>query len=114
MRTIAITALIAALGTLTVAGLVAPAPASAQVTVRVGDNFFAPAKRTVPRGALVRFRWVGGNPHNVVKRRGPGPGFRSATTSRRGVNFTRRFRQRGSYRLVCTIHAGMAMTLRVR
>jgi plastocyanin len=113
MRTTA-AVLIAAVALLVLPGPVTTEEAVAQATIRVGDDFFAPANRAVRRGSLVRFRWVGNRPHNVVKSRGPGPHFRSATTRSRGVNFSRRFRQRGNYRLVCTIHSGMAMTLRVR
>lgn len=113
MRTAAAVS-IAAAALLLLPGPVATGEAAAQATIRVGDDFFAPANRTVRRGTLVRFRWVGNRPHNVTKRRGPGPRFKSRTTRARGVNFSRRFRQRGNYRLVCTIHAGMAMTLRVR
>lgn len=91
------------------------AGAAPKARVLVGDNFFKPAKRAVRRGTIVRFKWIGGNPHNVVKRRGPGPRFRSRTTSRRGVNYGKRFRRRGNYLLVCTIHPReMRLRLRVR
>jgi len=91
------------------------AQAAPKATVLVGDNFFKPAKRTVRRGTLVRFKWIGFKPHNVVKRRGPGRRFRSRTTSRRRVNYAKRFRRRGRYLLVCTIHPSeMRLRLRVR
>lgn len=91
------------------------ASAAPKATIKLGDNFFKPAKRTVRRGTKVRFLWVGGNPHNVIKRRGPGSRFRSRTTSRRGVNYAKRFRRRGNYLLVCTIHPSeMRLRLRVR
>lgn len=91
------------------------AMAAPQTTVKLGDNFFKPRGKTVRRGTIVRFRWIGNRPHNVVKRRGPGPRFRSRTTSRRGVNFAKRFKRRGAYKLVCTIHPRtMRLTLKVR
>jgi plastocyanin len=91
------------------------APAAPKATVTLGDNFFKPAKRAVRKGTKVRFRWAGSNPHNVVKRRGPGRRFSSRTTSRQGVNFAKRFTRRGTYKLICTIHPSeMRMTLRVR
>jgi len=90
-------------------------PAMAATTVKLGDNFFAPSGKTVRSGAKVRFQWIGNRPHNVTKRRGAGGGFKSRTTSRRGVNFAKRFRQRGTYKLICTIHPEeMRLTLRVR
>jgi len=91
------------------------AAAAQKTTITLGDNFFAPAKKTVRRGTKVRFKWIGGNPHNVTKRRGPGPQFASRTTSARGVNFAKRFKKRGTYRLICTIHPGeMRLKLTVR
>ena len=106
--------LIAALSFVASLALASPAMAAPKTTISLGDNFFKPASKTVRRGTIVRFKWIGNNPHNVTKRRGPGPRFRSRTTRRRGVNFAKRFRRRGLYRLVCTIHPGMRITLRVR
>jgi len=88
---------------------------SAATTIRLGDDFFAPSSKTVAAGSKVRFRWTGNRPHNVTKSRGPGRGFASRTTRRRGVNFAKRFSKRGTYRLYCSIHPStMRMTLRVR
>ena len=90
-------------------------PAMAATTVKLGDNFFAPSSKTISAGAKVRFRWIGNRPHNVTKRRGPGGGFKSRTTSRDGVNFAKRFTRRGAYKLICTIHPEeMRLTLHVR
>lgn len=82
--------------------------------VTVGNNFFKPKSKTVRRGTKVRFKWKGGVAHNVTKRKGPGGKFRSKTTSAAGVNFKKKFKQRGRYKLVCTIHPSMKLTLRVR
>ncbi|HEX6228376.1 MAG TPA: plastocyanin/azurin family copper-binding protein [Solirubrobacterales bacterium] len=103
---------IAALAALTTLG--GSAGAAPKTTVKLGDNFFSPSTKTVRRGTKVRFRWVGRNPHNVTKARGPGGRFASRTTRARGVNFAKKFKKAGTYSLVCTIHPGMAMTLRVR
>jgi plastocyanin len=92
-------------------GVAKPAPT---VTVKVGDFFFKPSNKTVGRGTKVRFEWVGNSPHNVVKTRGPGGPFRSRITSKPGVNFVKRFTQRGAYRLICTLHPWMQIRLRVR
>jgi plastocyanin len=106
---------IAALALLALPAFGGTAMAAPTTTVKLGDNFFNPRGKVVRRGTLVRFRWVGNRPHNVVKRRGPGPRFRSRTTRRRGVNFAKRFKQRGAYKLVCTIHPRtMRLTLKVR
>ena len=101
-------ALVAALGIAAAAATGAAAPADgATRTVRVGDNYFSPNSATVRRGALVRFRWVGRRPHNVT-----GPGFASRTQT--NGSYSRRFNSRRSYRLVCTLHSGMEMRVRVR
>lgn len=94
-----------ALLTLAVLLFGATAGAAPKTTVTVGDNFFSPARKTVTVGTKVRFNWIGGgNRHNVKKKRGPGAGFKSKTTSSAGVNFAKRFDKAGVYRLICTIH----------
>lgn len=105
---IAIVALVALPG---FSGVAQPAPTA---TVKVGDFFFKPSQKTVRRGTKVRFEWVGNSSHNVVKTRGPGRRFRSRTTSKRGVNFVKRFTKRGTYRLICTLHPWMKLKLKVR
>ena len=93
------------------AALAVAVPSNAVTVVRVGDDFFRPGSVTVSKGATVRWRWVGDDPHNVTVRRGP-VRFRSSTKS--SGTYTKRLRRRGTYRLVCTVHPGMNMTLRVR
>lgn len=87
--------------------------AQAATTVKLGDNFFSPSSKTIDAGTKVRFDWTGNNLHNVTKSRGPGGGFASRTTRADGVNFVKTFDKRGTYRLICTIHSGMRMTLTV-
>jgi plastocyanin len=86
-------------------------PATALTVVRVDDDVFRPRSVTVNKGTVVRWRWVGDSPHNVTVVRGP-VRFRSET--KRSGRYTRTMRRRGTYRIVCTIHGGMEMTLRVR
>lgn len=115
MRKLTIPALLTLAALAAVPALGGTAAAAPKATVLLGDNFFKPARKTVRRGTKVRFRWIGGNPHNVTKRRGPGRRFKSRTTRRRGVNFAKRFRRRGTYRLICTVHPReMRLKLRVR
>ena len=108
-RTIAIAALVA----VGVLALLGSGAAAAATTIKVDDNFFAPHKKTVSSGTKVKFKWVGSNSHNVTKTKGPGGSFASETTSRKGVNFTKKFKKSGTYKLVCTIHQGMDMKLKV-
>jgi len=81
------------------------------VSVRVGDNFFSPSSKTVSSGTVMSWRWVGRAPHNVVVTSGPAR-FRSSTM--KTGTYRRTVRARGLYRIVCTIHPGMRMSLRVR
>jgi plastocyanin len=97
-----------------VAGAVAIAavPAfAASRTVRVDDNEFAPDAITVRKGDTIRFRWVGDAPHNVTRTQGPR--FRTIANRRTGT-IPRRLTRAGTYRLVCTIHPGMDLRIRVR
>jgi plastocyanin len=84
-------------------------------TVKIGDNYFVrPANNatvTVSRGTRVVWKWRGSAPHNVTVTRGP-KRFHSSTKSR--GTFVAIPHTRGTYRIVCTIHAGMKMTLKVR
>lgn len=106
---------IAALALVALLALGGTASAAPKTTVKLGDNFFEPAKKTIRRGTKVRFRWIGSNPHNVTKKSGPGGRFASRTTSSDGVNFAKRFAKAGTYRLICTIHPStMRLTLKVR
>jgi plastocyanin len=106
---------IAALALLALPAFGGTAMAAPKTAVKVGDNFFNPRGKVVRRGTIVRFRWIGNRRHNVAKARGPGGRFKSRTTSRRGVNFAKRFKRRGTYRLICTIHPRtMRLTLKVR
>lgn len=115
MRKPLIALLIAAIALVALPAFGGTAMAAPKANVFVGDNFFKPRGKFVRRGTIVRFRWIGNRPHNVVKRRGPGQRFRSRTTRRRGVNFAKRFRRRGNYLLVCTIHPReMRLRLKVR
>ena len=71
-------------------------------------NRWAVSSVSIKRGDTVRWRWSGGPPHNVS-----GSGFKSRTAA--SLTYRRTFRRRGSYRVVCTVHARtMRMTVRVR
>ena len=80
-------------------------------SIKIGDNFFSPKTVTVKRGTAVVWKWTGSAPHNVTVTKGP-KRFHSRTQTKgtfKAVPHTK-----GTYRIVCTIHAGMAMTLKVR
>ena len=64
------------------------------------------------KGTTVKWNWRGTRPHNVLVRSGP-VSFESVV--KRSGSFRRKMRRKGTYRIVCSIHApDMAMTLRVK
>lgn len=108
--------LLAAL-TVTVIAAAAAIPAFAGTkSVKIGDNYFVrPANNatvTIGKGSSLKFLWRGHAPHNVVKRRGPGSAFHSPV--RTSGSWTHKFTRGGTYKLVCTIHSGMKLTVKVR
>ena len=94
-----------------VAGAFAAPSLAANKTVKVADDVFKPKTMTVSKGTTVLFRWTGDNPHNVVVTSGPAK-FRSDTKV--SGTYKRKLKKKGTYRIVCTIHSNMKMTLKVR
>jgi plastocyanin len=94
-----------ALVVVTAVGAAAVPALAATKTVRVDDNVFSPKSVTVSKGAKLTFRWVGDAPHNV---KGAGINIGNRTSGSRTV------RAKRSGTLVCTIHPGMTLKLRVR
>ena len=88
---------------------------AASKTVKIGDNFFVRSSNnatvSVKRGTTVVWRWTGTAPHNVTVQSGPKK-FHSRTQSRGTFKATPH--TKGTYKIVCTIHPGMKMTLKVR
>ena len=105
-------ALVAA--TATAAALAVPAFAATK-TVRVDDDYFVRPGSiptvTVNKGDTVKWVWRGDVVHNVVVEKGPVK-FRSSIKD--SGTFKRVMKTRGLYSIVCTIHPGMAMKLRVK
>jgi plastocyanin len=97
----------------------APAQAAKKKTIRLGDNYFLPAAPKVARGTTVVWRWPGaeaaGDVHDVKLRSGPqrAKRFHSEPASA-DFSFRRKLRVPGRYRIVCTLHEEMRMTIRVR
>jgi plastocyanin len=104
--------LVALSGTLFVAG-----PAlSARKHVEVDDDYFvregSPPTVNVRRNDTVVWEWEGRNPHNVTVTKGP---VRFKSSTKRSGTYAKKVTRRGTYRIVCTIHApSMRMTLKVR
>jgi plastocyanin len=81
-------------------------------TVLVKDDFFSPKKLTVAKGTKVTWVWKGKEGHNVAVANGPS-NFRAGT--RKKGTFKHTFKKKGTYSIVCTIHApDMHMTIKVK
>ena len=102
---------LAALGLAHTALAAAGAHSSATKRVSLHDDFFSPKRITISSGDRVRWMWRGENDHNVRFRRVPrGVSTKPGSSTRFSGTFTRKFRKRGTYRYVCTIHQDFGMT----
>jgi plastocyanin len=98
----------------TAAALAVPALAATK-TVKVGDDYFVKkgARPTVAvsKNDTVKWVWKGKVVHNVYVTKGPQK-FHSKTIAK--GSYSRKMTKRGSYLIVCTIHSGMEMNLKVK
>ena len=107
MKRLLALAIVAALAALAAVPAIA---ATGNVSVR--DNVFSPKTKSIKKGSSIKWTWAGKAPHNVVKTSGPGKAFRSKVMNK--GTYTKKFTRKGTYRIVCTIHSGMTMTVTVR
>jgi plastocyanin len=109
MRKLFVLMLVAAVS----AGLVSQALAAGR-SVKIGDDYFvrkgSTPTITVPKGTRVTWRWTGKDLHNIAVTKGPTK-FRSSYRS--SGSYSKTVRRAGTYTIVCTIHTGMKMKLRV-
>jgi plastocyanin len=109
-----------ALGALAVAPVAmsqAGAARTVKKTVKIGDNFFAPASLKVPRNSKITWRWpkYPGDVHDVKLRSGPkGVKKFHSQLAASGYSFARTLKKPGKYVVICTIHEEMKMTIRVK
>jgi plastocyanin len=92
------------------AGATGPTTAPTK-TIKLGDNFYSPTKVTVTAGTVVTFKWTGSNTHNVTVLKGPEK-FTSPNQS--DGTYNRTFTKPGTYKIACTFHPGMNLTLKVK
>jgi plastocyanin len=97
----------------------AVAAAAGKKTVKVGDNFYSPKTLTVSKGTTVTWKWPGfdqaGDVHDVALKSGPKgvKKFRSDAAAT-DYSFKRKLTVPGVYKIVCTLHEDMRMTIRVK
>jgi plastocyanin len=111
VRLVACLAVVGLVGAAGVLGAEAATPAKPKAAVSLGDNFFKPTKLTVAQGTTVKFTWTGTNTHNVTVVSGPQK-FHSSDQASGSYSHT--MTKVGTYKIVCTFHPGMVMTLKVK
>ena len=96
-----------------------PAQAAPRKTVQIGDNYYAPKTLKVKPGTTVTWKWPGfemaGDVHDVKLKSGPKhvKKFHSQPASS-DYSFKRKLKVVGTYKIVCTLHEDMRMTIKVR
>ena len=85
--------------------------------VKVGDDYYGPTHLTVKQGTKVRWVWLAdnGDSHDVKLVKAPRgvKKFHSASAAT-DYTFTRKLARKGTYKILCTLHQDMKMTIRVR
>jgi plastocyanin len=80
-------------------------------TIKVDDDFFSPKSVTVKKGTALKYTFVGSDEHDVVAK-GKKP-FSNIGDQTSGT-FTRVAKKKGTFKIICTIHDGMSMKLKVK
>jgi plastocyanin len=93
--------------------------AGRSATVSIGDDYFLPSMLTVERRTTVAWRWpsfgASGQVHDVELADGPkGVAHFHSDPAASDYTYRRTLTVPGTYRLVCTYHDAMTMTLEVR
>lgn len=78
--------------------------AATSVTWKVGSS----KTIHIRKGGTVKWVWGDRQAHNVK-----GPGFTSPLKNRKGFTFSHRFTKRGTFKVICQIHASMKTTVKV-
>jgi plastocyanin len=98
----------------------APAVAGAPRTkkVEVADNYYLPDELTVKQGGKVEWEWpddVAIDVHDVKLKKAP-KGVRKwqSQPASSGYTYKRTFKKPGRYKIVCTLHEEMTMTIKVK
>jgi plastocyanin len=95
------------------------ATGGAKKTIKVEDNIYAPKTITVSKGTTVTWKWPGfeqaGDVHDVSLQAGPkGVKKIRSDAAATDYSFKRKLSVPGTYKIVCTLHHEMHMTIRVK
>jgi plastocyanin len=98
-----------------------PAPAAPKkkggksASVSMKNIQFSPRAVTVAKGTTVTWTNTDSVAHDVTKKSGPGPQFSSGTGNiNKGGTYKQTFNTAGTVAYVCTVHPGMAGTIKVK
>jgi plastocyanin len=97
----------------------APATAAAPKPrkVTLADNYYLPAKLKVAKGTRITWKWGAEafDVHDVKLKSGPkGVKKFHSEPGTAGFSYKRTLKRPGLYKIVCTLHEEMTMTIRVR
>ena len=113
MRTVVALALAGAALVAAPATAAAPKPRK----VKLADNYYLPAKLTIKPETKVVWRWPAeaGDVHDVKLKSAPkGVKKFHSQPGTAGFSYKRTLKKPGLYKIVCTLHEEMTMTIRVR
>jgi len=98
-----------------VAAAIAVPALAATKTVKVGpQRTFGPKSLSINSGDTVKFQWTGSLPHNIVITKGPGiTKNKTIAGVRTKGTVLKKFNTKGAYTIVCQIHSGMTLKLKV-
>jgi plastocyanin len=114
-RRLGVVSLVIAL-TLALAG-VSAATGSKTRTVKVGDDYYSPAKLTVKKGTKIRWSWIFDNAdsHDVRLKSGPkGVKKFHSQLAASDYSFSKKLTVPGTYRIYCSLHRSMKETIVVK
>ena len=110
-------AVVSALAVAALAAAPATAAAPKPRKVVLADNYFLPAKITVAKGTKITWKWGPDafDVHDVKLKSGPrGVKKFHSQPATAGYSYKQTLRTPGLYKIVCTLHEEMTMTIRVR
>jgi plastocyanin len=95
------------------------ATAASRKTVKLSDNLYSPKTLTVSKGTTVTWKWPSfdeaGDVHDVSLKSGPkGVKKFHSEEAATDYSFKRKLTVPGVYKIVCTLHEDMRMTIRVK
>jgi plastocyanin len=86
-------------------------------TVKIFDNYYEPAKLTVPVDSTITWKWPTdtGDSHDVTLDKGPkGVKKFQSDVAVAEYSYKRKLTKQGKYHIICTLHDEMTMDITVR